>query len=66
MPRELLIGDQMPARFCKNCIWGLRSSSFEREGIECANPKLESVQRSVMPLNAGACPLYQPLRKKKK
>lgn len=66
MLRELLIGDQMPVRFCKNCIWGLRTARFETEGIECTNPKLESVQRSVMPLNAKACPLYQPLRKKKK
>ncbi len=57
----------MPARYCKNCIWGLRTTSLETEGIECTNPELENVQRgNVMPLNARACPLYKPLGKKKR
>ncbi len=57
----------MPARYCKNCIWGLRTTSLETEGIECTNPELENVQRgNVMPPNARACPLYKPLGKKKR
>jgi hypothetical protein len=57
----------MPARFCKNCIWGLRTKGFGKEGIECRNPNLGNVQRdNVMPSSAKACHLYQPLIKKRK
>lgn len=57
----------MPARFCKNCIWGLKSASMDKEGVECTNPELSNIQEgNVMPLNARACHLYQALGKKKK
>jgi hypothetical protein len=57
----------MPARFCKNCIWGMTSKDIGKEGVECSNPKLENVQKeNVMPLNARACPLYRVLEEAKK
>lgn len=56
----------MPIQYCKNCIWGLRTKDLDTEGIECTNPELENVQQgNVMPLNAKACHLYKPVRKKK-
>ncbi len=51
---------------CIHCAWGMKVIRFNKEGIECVNPDQPVLKGIIMPLNAGACPLFAPVESKKK